>query len=142
VCNRLRVPNDCRELADVVAREHGNVHRSGEFGAAAVVRLLERCDAFRKPQRFELVLLACECDARGRLGLEERPYPQRPRLLAALTVARSVATKSIAIQAQQEQASGPKIAEMIQKARVDAVGAELTIASKSLASKNDPQETP
>ena len=84
LCERLRVPTECRELADVVAREHGNIHRSEEFGAAALVRLLERCDAFRKPQRFEQVLLACECDARGRLGLEERPYPQRPRLLAAL----------------------------------------------------------
>ncbi|RZJ26870.1 MAG: multifunctional CCA addition/repair protein, partial [Haliea sp.] len=52
VCERLRVPTDCRELGEVVAREHGNIHRSGEFGAAALVRLLERCDAFRKPQRF------------------------------------------------------------------------------------------
>ncbi|MBA2676755.1 multifunctional CCA addition/repair protein, partial [Ramlibacter sp.] len=87
VCERLRVPVDCRELAEVVAREHGNVHRSGEFGPAAVVRLLERCDALRKPQRFEQVLLACECDARGRLGLEERPYPQRERLMQALRAA-------------------------------------------------------
>ena len=92
MCDRLRVPNDCRELADVVAREHGNIHRSNEFGAAALVRLLERCDAFRKPQRFEQVLLACECDARGRLGLQENPYPQRDRLLAALAAARAVDT--------------------------------------------------
>ncbi|HEY8709498.1 MAG TPA: multifunctional CCA addition/repair protein, partial [Burkholderiaceae bacterium] len=69
VGERLRVPAACRELAEVVAREHGNVHRSGEFGAAAVVRLLERCDAIRRPERFDEVLLACECDARGRLGL-------------------------------------------------------------------------
>ena len=82
---RLRVPNDCSELADVVAREHGNIHRSGEFGAAALVRLLERCDAFRKPERFAYILLACECDARGRLGLNEQPYPQRQRLLGALS---------------------------------------------------------
>ena len=65
---RLRVPTDCRETADVVAREHGNIHRSGELGAAALVRLLERCDAIRKPERFADILLACECDARGRLG--------------------------------------------------------------------------
>src|SRR5690606_30523554 len=70
VCERLRVPVDCRELADVVAREHGNIHRSGELNAAALLRLLERCDAIRKPARFEDVLLACECDARGRLGFE------------------------------------------------------------------------
>jgi tRNA nucleotidyltransferase (CCA-adding enzyme) len=84
VCNRLRVPTDCRELADVVAREHGNIHRSASSAPPPLVRLLERCDAFRKPQRFAEVLLACECDARGRLGLEDKPYPQRERLLAAL----------------------------------------------------------
>lgn len=125
LAQRLRVPNDCRELADVVAREHGNIHRSGEFGAAAVVRLLERCDAFRKPQRFGQVLLACECDARGRLGLEETPYPQRPRLLSALSAAQAVATNTIAAQGQLERASGPKIGEIIQKARIDAVAQAL-----------------
>ena len=121
VCNRLRVPNDCRELADVVAREHGNIHRSGEFGAAALVRLLERCDAFRKPQRFELVLLACECDARGRLGMEERPYPQRDRLLRALQAARSVDTALIAAEASREGLRGDRIGERIQQARMEAV---------------------
>jgi tRNA nucleotidyltransferase (CCA-adding enzyme) len=121
VCNRLRVPNECRELADVVAREHGNIHRSGEFGAAAVVRLLERCDAFRKPQRFEQVLLACECDARGRLGLEEQAYPQRARLLAALTAARAVDTATLAAQAREQGLSGEAIGERIQHARVQVV---------------------
>ena len=77
VCTRLRVPVDCRELAEMVAREHGNVHRSGELNAAAIVRLLERCDALRRPERFREALLACECDARGRLGLSESAYPQR-----------------------------------------------------------------
>jgi tRNA nucleotidyltransferase (CCA-adding enzyme) len=115
------VPNECRELADVVAREHGNIHRSAEFGAAAVVRLLERCDAFRKPQRFEDVLLACECDARGRLGLEESAYPQRDRLLAALTAARSVDTALVAQQAQEHGLSGDAIGERIQRARIHAV---------------------
>jgi tRNA nucleotidyltransferase (CCA-adding enzyme) len=121
VCNRLRVPNECRELADVVAREHGNIHRSAEFGASAVVRLLERCDAFRKPQRFEDVLLACECDARGRLGLEESAYPQRERLLAALSAARSVDTALVAHQAQEHGLSGDAIGERIQRARIHAV---------------------
>ncbi|MDF2463734.1 MAG: cca [Ramlibacter sp.] len=125
LCERLRVPTECRELADVVAREHGNIHRSEEFGAAALVRLLERCDAFRKPQRFDQVLLACECDARGRLGLEEKPYPQRQRLLAALEAAQSVATHEIAAEAQARQLDGPRIGEMIHKARVKAVGGQL-----------------
>ena len=123
VCERLRVPTECRELADVVAREHGNIHRSGDFSAAAVVRLLERCDAFRKPQRFEMILLACECDARGRLGLEEIPYAPRRRLLDALTAAQAVVTHEIAAQAQHEQVEGPRIGEMIHDARVRAVAA-------------------
>jgi tRNA nucleotidyltransferase (CCA-adding enzyme) len=132
VCERLRVPIDCRELAEVVAREHGNIHRSTEFGAAALVRLLERCDAFRKPQRFDLVLLACECDARGRLGLEERPYPQRPRLLAALACAQAVATHEIAAQAQRNGVTGPAIGELIHRARVKAVADRLAGGQDSL----------
>ncbi|QDL36294.1 multifunctional CCA addition/repair protein [Rhodoferax sediminis] len=123
VCARLRVPAECRELAEVVAREHGNIHRSGDFQAAALVRLLERCDAFRKPQRFADALLACECDARGRLGLEQSAYPQRERLLGALAAAQQVATNSIAEHAQSTGATGPKIGEMIHQARVAAVAA-------------------
>ena len=123
LCLRLRVPTDCRELAEVVAREHGNIHRSGEFGAAALVRLLERCDAFRKPERFALALWACECDARGRLGLAELPYPQRERLLAVLATATQIATESIAASAHAAGLSGPKVGEMIHAARVTAVAA-------------------
>ena len=132
VCNRLRVPNDCRELADVVAREHGNIHRSNEFGAAAVVRLLERCDAFRKPQRFEQVLQSCECDARGRLGMQENPYPQRDRLLAALAAARSVDTAVVAEQAREQGLSGEAIGERIHAARAHAVQ-QLQTSSASAA---------
>ena len=121
VCERLRVPVDCRELADVVAREHGNIHRSGDFAAAAVVRLLERCDAFRKPQRFDAILLACECDARGRLGCEQAPYPQRQRLRRALAAAQAVDTRAIAACAQQQGIAGPRIGELIHQARVEAV---------------------
>lgn len=68
LCNRLKVPNACRDLAMLVAREHGNIHRSLEFGASALTRLLERCDAWRKPERLVEVMQACESDARGRLG--------------------------------------------------------------------------
>jgi tRNA nucleotidyltransferase (CCA-adding enzyme) len=125
ICERLRLPTECRELADVVAREHGNIHRSGELGPAALVRLLERCDAFRKPQRFGDVLLACECDARGRLGLSESPYPQGPRLLDALTAAQNVATHLIATTAMATGASGKNIGELIHIARVEAVRASL-----------------
>ncbi len=129
LCQRLRVPTDCREIADVVAREHGNIHRSAEFNAAALVRLLERCDAFRKPPRFADILLACECDARGRLGLSERPYPQRQRLLAALAAAQSVPTHEVAAAAEAQGESGAKIGERVHAARVAAVAAVATLAA-------------
>jgi tRNA nucleotidyltransferase (CCA-adding enzyme) len=118
---RLRVPTECRELAEVVAREHGAVHRSGEFGAAALVRLLERCDTFRKPTRFDEVLLACECDARGRLGLAEVPYPQRPRLRAAQAAAIVVNTEEVARDAEACGLAGPAIGAAVHEARVRAV---------------------
>lgn len=126
VCERLRLPVDCRELADVVAREHGNIHRSADLNAAALVRLLERCDAFRKPQRFADVLLACECDARGRLGFTEAPYPQAPRLLAALAAAQSVVTSTIADHAMKTGVSGKNIGDLIHAARVTAVKTALS----------------
>jgi len=125
VCERWRVPVEIRELAEVVAREHGNIHRSGELAAAALVRLLERCDAFRKPARFADVLLACECDARGRLGFEDRPYPQRERLLAVLATAAGVPTDAVARAAPDCCAAGPQIGEAIHRARVEAVAASL-----------------
>ena len=125
VCERLRVPVECRELAEVVAMEHGNIHRSSELGAAALVRLLERCDAFRKPKRFADVLLACECDARGRLGLENSAYPQRQRLLDILQAAQSVVTSEIADAAHAEGLAGKYIGEKVHAARVAAVAAHL-----------------
>ena len=125
LCLRLRVPNDCSELADVVAREHGNIHRSGEFGAAALVRLLERCDVFRKPERFADILLACECDARGRLGLNEQPYPQRQRLLGALTAAQSVNTAEVAAAAEAQGQSGAAIGQAVHTARTEVLNSWL-----------------
>ena len=125
VCERLRVPVACRELAEVVAREHGNVHRSGEFGPAAVLRLIERCDAIRRPERFEEMLLACECDARGRLGLEDRPYPQRVRLGRALALARGVDSATVVNDAAAGGVRGPELADAVQAARLEAISARL-----------------
>ena len=120
LCERLRVPVDCRELAEVVAGEHGNVHRSGELNATAVLRLLERCDAFRRPERFAQALVACECDARGRLGMEEAPYPQRPRLQRALALAQ-IDTSAIASNGAARGLDGPQIGAAIRAARVQAI---------------------
>jgi tRNA nucleotidyltransferase (CCA-adding enzyme) len=88
---RLRVPNALRELAVLAARHHGRVHRALELRPATVLELLEACDAFRRPERFGELLLACEADARGRTGLEERPYPQADYLRRALAAAAGVA---------------------------------------------------
>jgi tRNA nucleotidyltransferase (CCA-adding enzyme) len=118
VAERLRVPNDCAELALLVAREHSNIHRSSEFDAAALLRLMERCDAFRRPQRFQEALLTCEADARGRLGLEDQPYLSRPRLQAAFAVAAALPTGPVAAAAVARGAKGEEIAKAIHKARV------------------------
>lgn len=125
IAQRLRIPIECRELADVMAREHSNIHRSTDLGAAALVRLLERCDALRKPQRFADILLACECDARGRLGHFDSAYAQRPHLLRVLEVAQRVASKEVAAQAELAGVSGKKVGELIQQARVAAVQSAL-----------------
>lgn len=121
VCERLRVPTDCKELAEVVAREHGNIHRSAELGPEALMRLLERCDAIRQPERFARVLQACECDARGRLGFEDAAYPQAERLLKVQQAALSVETAPIAQAAAAQGLQGPQIGEQIAKVRVQAI---------------------
>jgi tRNA nucleotidyltransferase (CCA-adding enzyme) len=129
VSERWRVPKDCKELADVVAREHGNIHQSLGFGAAAVLRLLERCDAIRRPERFAEVLLACAADARGRLGFEQAPYPQAPRLQTALQAALAVPTAPIAAQVQAEctqpKRLGEQMAAAIAQARETAIAKAL-----------------
>ena len=123
VAARLRVPTDCRELADVVAREHGNVHRSAALGAAAVLRLLERCDALRRPDRFAAVLQACQCDAQGRGGWAEHqpPYEPASRLPPLLQAALAADTAAVAAQAAARGLSGPAVGELVRAARVQAV---------------------
>ncbi len=127
LCERLRVPTDCRDLAEVVAREHSNIHRSLDLDAAALVRLLERCDALRKPERFGQALLACECDARGRLGYSETSYPQRQRLHDVLAVVQAVDTRMIAENAAAAGIAGKKIGELIHQARFEAVRMALAL---------------
>lgn len=123
VGERLRVPADCRELADVVAREHGHVHASASLGAAALLRLLERCDALRRPERFALVLQACACDARGRGGMADAPYPQRDRLARALALAQGVDAAAVAQAAMAAGARGPAVGRALQAAREAALAA-------------------
>jgi len=122
VNERLRAPNDCRDASLLAAREHGNIHRALDLDAAALLRLLERCDALRRPALLAQVLDACEADARGRTGHADDPYPQRERLLAALDAARSVDAGAIASAAGPD---GPRIAQAVQRARIEAVAARL-----------------
>jgi tRNA nucleotidyltransferase (CCA-adding enzyme) len=125
LCTRWRVPVECKELAELVAREHGNIHQSLGFGAEAVLRLLVRCDALRRPERFLLALQACECDARGRLGKEDETYAQGPRLALLLKAAQSVDSAAISAQALQDGLKGPAIGARIDDARLAAITAAL-----------------
>ncbi|WP_297910403.1 multifunctional CCA addition/repair protein [Thiomonas sp.] len=125
VADRLRVPAECAELAAVVAAEHGNVHRSLELGAAATLRLLQRCDALRRPQRFELVLQACRADHLGRGGdWPARPYPQEPRLLRAQRAALAVDAGAVAHEAVRNGATAQAIAQAVARAREQAIERE------------------
>ena len=129
VCKRLKVPNECRDLALMTAREHGNVSRALQLRANTIVTLFERCDAFRKPERFAQMLLASECDARGR-GHEEHPmrfedYPQRPYLLRALAAARAVNAGEVAARYAEKR---DKIPEAVHAARVSAVKVALKVS--------------
>jgi tRNA nucleotidyltransferase (CCA-adding enzyme) len=123
---RLRVPTDCRDLAVMTAREHGNVSRALELRPNTIVTLLERCDAFRKPERFAQMLLASECDARGRghdtHEMRYRDYPQGPYLLRALEAARAVNAGEIAGRLVDAR---DRIPDAIHAARVTAVKAAL-----------------
>ena len=125
VGERWRVPRDCTELAELVAYEHGNIHRSLDLSPAALLRLLQRCDALRKPERFAQALWACECDARGRWGFEAAAYPQRGRLEQALAVALGVATGPIAAGAVAAGKKGAAIGQAVDAVRVQALAATL-----------------
>ena len=118
VCTRLKIPNDCRDLAVMTAREHGNIGRAFELRPDTIVKLLERCDAFRKPRRFVDMLQASECDHRGRAGFEDRPFPQSSYLQDAQKAALAVNAGEVA----QRHLDQPKrIPEAVHAARVDAV---------------------
>ena len=126
LCTRLKVPSECRDLAVMTAREHGNVSRAQTLRANTIVTLFERNDAFRKPARFAQMLLACECDARGRGGdFPSQPFAPGPYLLAALEAARAVNAGEIAQRCADNTA---RIPEAVHAARVSAVKTALRIA--------------
>ena len=96
LCDRLRVPSDCRELALLVCRFHGLVHRAQELRPDTVLRLFRDTDALRRPERLLAMLAACKADARGRLGFADEPYPQADFLAQLLGAARAVDAGAVA----------------------------------------------
>jgi len=118
---RLRVPNECRDLARVMAKHHGAIHRADELRPGTIVDLLQSADAFRKPERFTRLLQVCESDKRGRLGLEHAAYPPMVLLSRALSAAAAVDAGAIA----QRQSEPEKIKAALHQARVEAVRAAL-----------------
>jgi tRNA nucleotidyltransferase (CCA-adding enzyme) len=123
LCGRLRVPAECRDLAVLTARYHGDVHRAEELRPATVLKLLAASDIYRRPARFEELLAACSCDYHGRSGLETRPYPQAELLRAAAIAARAVDAGAIA---QSMDGDPGRIAAAIETARMDAVSGALS----------------
>ena len=117
LCDRLKVPNEFRELAILTARHHASVHRAAELTPATLLKLLETVDAFRRPERFSELLTACESDARGRAGLESQPYPQREYLLRARDAAAAVALTDD----ERRELKGPFLGERIREKRLAAV---------------------
>ena len=116
LCDRLKVPNEHRQLAEAACREHLNVHRLFELKDATVLRLLERCDAFRKPSRVAQLATVCEADKRGRAGLADEAYPQGPELQRLFVAACAVRAADIA-----QGLQGPAVGEALRKARVQAI---------------------
>ena len=119
VSERLRVPTDYRELAILAARWHGLAHRALELRPRTVLELLEACDAFRRPERFRELLIACEADHRGRGGFRERPYPQGDVLRKAQAKTTAVALND----ADRAGLTGEKIGELLRRRRLGALKA-------------------
>jgi tRNA nucleotidyltransferase (CCA-adding enzyme) len=120
ICHRLKIPNDCRDLALMAAREQGTVVHALELRPNTMVKLLERCDAFRKPQRFIDMLHVVECAQHARSGKND--FPQKTRLEAALHAARNVDAGAIAASTRERHPDQPaQIPAAIHAARIAAV---------------------
>ncbi|ENM5896397.1 multifunctional CCA addition/repair protein [Vibrio mimicus] len=117
LCDRIRVPNEFRDLALAVCAQHSNIHRADELKPATKLKVLGLLDVWRKPERLEQVLLCCEADHRGRLGLEEKSYPQRDIFLQAYQAALSVEVQAVI----RDGFQGKQIKEELDKRRIQAI---------------------
>ncbi|MBP8013050.1 MAG: multifunctional CCA addition/repair protein [Acinetobacter sp.] len=116
VCDRLRVPTNTKQLALAVCKEHLKCHQALSLKPGTLWRLLQRLDVLRRPERVEAFVQACECDSRGRLGLEDRDYPQASYILEAIQVVRSIKAQDLPADVQ-----GPDIGEMLIERRIKAI---------------------
>lgn len=116
LCERLKVPTQTRQLALSVCKEHLKCHQIMSLKPGTVWRLLQRLDVLRRPERVEAFVQACECDAKGRLGLEDRPYPQAQYMLDAMQIVRSIKVQDL-----PENIKGAEIGEMLIQYRIDAL---------------------
>lgn len=125
LCQRLKVPNDCRDLALLVCENHGKVHRALQLTPKTIIKLFGAVDVWRKPERFLQLLQACESDARGRPGFEDRLYPQHEYLIQCMQQARSVDSKAFV----EQGLTGLAIKEALHRARIQAV-AEVKLSAE------------
>ncbi len=121
VVKRLRVPNDCKELAMMVAQFHGKLHAVAHMKTSTMLHFLMELDAIRQPERFQLFLQACESDSRGRTGLENCALPEAERLQQALIFAQSVDAGEVAKQFSQPE----QIKQAVFEARLNAINVNL-----------------
>jgi tRNA nucleotidyltransferase (CCA-adding enzyme) len=119
VNERFKVPKDCQELALLVGQYHTHGHRALELKASTLLELLQSFDIYRRPQRFEEFIAACEMDARGRKGLEQRSYPQADYLRGAAKAAREVAVQPLL----ELGFKGPELGEALKRERLKALKA-------------------
>lgn len=117
MAGRMPIPTGCRELALVVAEFHGHCHRAFELRPATVLKVLERTDAFRRPDRFGRFLLACEADSRGRTGFETRPYPQSDYFRLALGEASAVSARDLV----RDGMDGAQIGDALRRKRLQVI---------------------
>lgn len=123
LCDRVRVPNDYRDLALLVCEHHSNIHRAAELRAQTFIKIFDKMDVWRKPERLAPILLCCQADHAGRLGLETQPYPQKKRFEAAFDAAKNVEVKDVVAAGFK----GPEIREELSKRRIEAVKDKLNI---------------
>lgn len=116
VCDRLKVPTTTKQLALAVCKEHLKSHQAFTLKAGTLWRLLQRLDVLRRPERVEAFIQACECDAKGRLGLEDRDYPQGRYLFDAMQLVRSIKASDL-----PPEIKGPDIGEMLIQKRIEAL---------------------